>query len=101
MLALTTASVALLAPTSASACDLDGFGGMHRLNPFGAMGFGRGMPVQPPASDEAAPTRTEPTANRSHRSAKEKTENQPTPPRKWEQQGDGAPITREDAATFT
>ena len=99
--ALVAASAALLAPTAASACDLDGMGGMHRMNPFAGMSFGHGGPMPPPPATEPASTRPEPGVKRSEPDAKEKAETKPLPVRKWEQQDDGAPVSAEDSGTFT
>ena len=100
-IALATASMVLLTPAAAAACDLDGIDEMHRMNPFAGMGFGRGAPVPPPPSMEPNSARTELTNGPGDRSAKEKTESLPLPVRKWAQQGDGAPVSAADSGTFT
>lgn len=101
ILALAAVLVAVAAPSTASACDLDGFDGMHRLNPFGGMAFGKGYPMGSAAQSPAPAPAAEPAAKKDDSNAKRKAEAAPEPIRQWEEQGNSEPISREDMSTFT
>lgn len=88
----------LTVPSGAIACDLDGFAGMHRFNPFGGM---NGQPVMEPA--EVPRRQTEESRQQGQKASTARmrsSERSEEAPRKWEVEG-GQSVTAEDKATFT
>ena len=98
-------TLALLAsPTSAVACDLDGLGGFHRFNPFGA---GRGMnglappPPPPPAEEKKAEKKQAEKEEPAKKANAKTTQEQANTKRSWETDEGNGPLSDEDKATFT